>query len=376
MLPRADLSANRPPGSVEATTPSTSATDARQEVFRRLNQIAIGKELPATVQAKLDDGTHLVKVGDAMARMALPVGTKVGDQLNMVFIAREPRPTFLLTGQPGSANASLSGAARLIDHLLQMAREHGASTVVRGGEPLLGRPGADTGQLATQLQRALSGSGLFYESHLHDWISGTRSKAELLREPQAGFKPADARAAQPGLEGQDLARLAAGLKELGDGAQALLRLMRDAQRQAGLNVDADLVARPQSPLPTVDPELARLIQLQLNTLEQQQVRWQGQLWPGQDMEWDITEERSQDAPDDHDASNWTSVVRFELPNLGFVEATLRLAGERVQVQVQTEKPGVDGALRQFAPLLAEALEAAGAPLDALTVQQGNNHETP
>lgn len=374
MLPRADLTTNRPPGSVEPPTPVTSATDTRQEVLRRLSQIAIGKELTAMIQAKLDDGTHLVKVADTLARMALPVGAKVGDQLSMVFVAREPRPTFLLTGQPASATASLSTAARLIDHLLQTAPRGADVAVVRGSAPLLAAAGSNVPQLTARLQQTLSSSGLFYESHLQDWVTGSRPLAELAREPQAKLPlPSDARTAP---EGQDLARLSAGLRELGDNAQALARLIRDAQLQGNLpNLDAQVVARPEAGLPVLDPEAARLLQQQLATLEQQQIRWQGQLFPGQPMEWDVTEERSQSEPENREASAWTSVVRFELPNLGPVEATVRLDGERVQVQVRVERDGSAAPLREFAPLLAEALEAAGSPLEAFGVKFGGERDS-
>ena len=99
MLPRADLNATRPPASIEAATPVVSATDSRLEVFRRLTQIALGKELQATVDALLDDGTYLVRVADTTARMALPTGSRIGDTLSMIFVAKEPRPTFLLMQQ-------------------------------------------------------------------------------------------------------------------------------------------------------------------------------------------------------------------------------------------------------------------------------------
>lgn len=385
MLPRADLSANRPPGSVEAPTRATSATDTRQEIFRRLNQIAIGKELIAIVRAKLDDGTHLVKLGDAQARMALPVGTKVGDQLSMVFVAREPRPTFLLTGQPGSASTSLSTAARLIDHLLQRAPQDGAEKVIQGRVPLLASATPEPAQLAFQLRQALSGSGLFYEAHLHEWISGARTLPEVLREPQAGFpaaRPGTQQSAAPDqprmLQGHELNRIAAGLRELGEGAQALVRLLRETQRQGtpALNVDADLVARPQPATPPLDPELARLIQQQINTLEQQHVRWQGQLWPGQQAEWDVTEERSSSDPENRDASSWSSVVRFELPHLGALEARVRLSGEHVQVQVIAPDDSAIEWVREHIPLLDSAMEAAGVALDALLVRREDEHEAP
>lgn len=364
MLPRADLNANRPPATVAPATPATSGADARQEVFQRLSRIDIGREVTATVLSRLDDGTHLVRIADAQARMMLPAGTRVGDRLSMVFIAREPRPTFLLSGQAGSVNASLSDAARLIDHLLQSAPKDG-SAIVRGAAALLPRAGIDVGHLAARLQQALSLSGLFYESHLHEWLGGGRTLAELGREPQARFgaQPLPAAAA----ETPDQA-LAAAIKELGNDNPALQRLLREAQLQGDARgADAQLLARTPAPLPALDPELARLLQQQLNTLEQQQIRWQGQLWPGQPMEWDVTEERARHDPDNREASAWTSAVRFELPHLGPVEAVLRLADGRLQVQVRTDSDDTATALRTFAPLLAEALDAAGAPLDAFQV---------
>lgn len=365
MLPRADLNANRPPATVATATPATSSTDPRQEVFQRLSRIDIGREVTATVLSRFDDGSHLVRIADAQARMMLPVGTRVGDQLQMMFIAPEPRPTFLLTGQSGSVNASLSDAARLIDHLLQSTPKDGSASV-RGAAPLLPHAGIDAGQLAARLQQALSLSGLFYESHLQEWIVGGRTLADLKREPQArlGTQPPPA----PGAEAAEPGRLAAALRELGNAHPALLRLLREAQAQGDARgLDAQLLARGPAPLPELDPELARLLQQQLNTLEQQQIRWRGELWPGQSMEWDVTEERSRQDPDNREASVWTSTVRFELPHLGPVEAILRMTGARLQVQVRTDSDDATVALRTFAPMLAEALEAAGAPLDAFQV---------
>ena len=185
MLPRADLNLPRPPATLEATTPVASATDPRQEVFRRLHQIAIGRELQVTVDSLLDDGTALVKLADTTARMSLPAGTKVGDTLSMVFVAREPRPTFLLNQQAGSAPASLSSGARLLDQLLQSAQQQGASSAVTSTNPLLPSPIVDPQRLAAAMRDSLATSGLFYESHLHEWISGSRTLEDIVREPQS-----------------------------------------------------------------------------------------------------------------------------------------------------------------------------------------------
>jgi len=374
MLPRADLNHTRPPASLEAATTLVSSTDARLEVFRRLNQVAIGRELQATVDAMLDDGTFLVKVADATARMALPVGTKVGDNLSLVLIAKDPRLTFLLTQQQGSAPASLSTTARLVDHLLQSAQQDGTPAAVTTRTPLVPAPGAlEPKQVAAALQNALSGSGLFYESHLHEWISGTRTAAELKQEPQsqltASLKPPPAQDAG----NADLARLAANFRELGEGAQKLVHLIREAQLPAagGAATDADLITPPQPALPTVEPEAARIINLQLNTLENQMVRWQGQLWPGMPMEWEVQEDKPEGggAQGDPQQSVWTSTVRFELPHLGDVSATIRLAGDRVHVQLSTGTEDAATTVRAFGGRLADALEAAGAPLDSFTVNR-------
>ncbi|GIZ52692.1 flagellar hook-length control protein FliK [Noviherbaspirillum aridicola] len=363
MLPRADLNTARPPSSVEASTRSVSSTDARLEVFRRFDQIAIGRELQATVDNMLDDGSYLVRIADGNARMALPVGTRVGDQLSLIFIAREPRPTFLLNQSGGSAPATLSATARLIDHALHAAAD---ADGVTGSTPLLPSSAqADPGRIADALRDQLARSGLFYESHLQEWMNGRRTAEQLAQEPQAGF----GRAA-PQADGE-LAQLAGNLRELGEGVNKLLDLMRDARVPAANPqlLDADVIARSGAAMPAIDPEAARLIGLQLNALEQQQLRWRGELWPGQELEWDVSREQRGDDGQAPEQEVWNSAVRFELPHLGTVSATIRLSGNHVQLQVNTASEDSATLLRGHAASLADALQAAGASLDGLLVKR-------
>jgi hypothetical protein len=370
MLPRADLNSTRPLASVEAPAPVASSTDARQEVFHQLTQIAIGRQLQADVISMFDDGTFLVKVADTTARMALPVGTRVGDSLSMTFVAKEPRPTFLLTPQEGSTTSSLSPAARLIDHLLQTADHEGAPTAVEAKTPLLPSPAAmDAKQVAAALHDNVEFSGLFYESHVQEWVGGGRSMNDLQREPQAKMAPMQ----EPGT-GHELARLSTSMRDLGEGVHALMDLIRDTQQQPGklMTVDADVITRSQAALPQLDPDSARIINLQLQTLEQQQVRWQGELWPGRPLEWEVSEDKQNNNGKDAKPSSWTSVVRFRLPTLGEISATLRLSGDRVQVQVNTPSGDVAASLRAHTDRLVDALAAAGSPLDSLLVK---NDET-
>lgn len=381
MLPRADLNATRPLAPVDAPAPVASSTDTRQEVFHRLTQIAVGKPVQAEVVSQLDDGTFLVKLAGTTARMALPVGTRVGESLSMVLVAKEPRPTFLLMQQEGSASASLSTAARLIDQLLQAADQDGMPGTVEARTPLLASAASgaaiDPKQIAAALRNGLEFSGLFYESHLQDWLGGSRDTAELRQEPQARISAAlqenGAAAQQRASVNPELARLAASMRELDIGTRALTTLIRDARLQSGqlLMIDADVVAQSQAPLPTLDPESSRIINLQLQALEQQHVRWQGELWPGRPLEWEVGEEagKNQHGEDDAGQSTWTSSVRFQLPALGDISATLRLSGERVQIQVHTTSDDVASSLRAGGGMLADALAAAGSPLDSLLVKR-------
>ncbi|TFV93997.1 flagellar hook-length control protein FliK [Oxalobacteraceae bacterium OM1] len=414
MLPRADLNNGaRPLASIEAPTPVTAAGDARQEVYQRLAQVAIGKQLPAEVLSLLDDGTFLVKVADAPLRMALPSGTRVGERLPLVLVAREPRPTFLLTQGESSAPASLSQAGRLIDHILQIAQRDANSVAITPSQALLPAAPAtmDAAKLAGTMQQHIETSGVFYESHVEQWAAGNRPLASLLQEPQAqggpfvqhapapAKLPADMQralaatlaqtaqgrglgsASQSGssqaalVSPAHLAALAQNAPELAADPQRLARMLHELQQQPGYSAlaattDADVLAELAGPsLPSVDVEVARLIHQQLHTLETRQVQWQGELWPGQRMEWAVSDETPGGADQARGAVEpvWSSRVRFHLPTLGEIEATLHLSGGDVRVDVRAADEATVVALRANGNLLAEALAAAGSPLQALLI---------
>lgn len=396
MVAPADITGTRPLAQVEAPTPAKSVVDARQEIFSRLNQIELGKQMQAVVLSRAADGAFLVKVADTVARMSLPIGARVGDALEMTFLSKEPRPTFLLgsqangttvtldaveqlsenmlqssqgtalsagaagkaaalaasvasaAAQPGEpalasgATASLSSTGRLIDRLLQAAQHGDLAAAIVGKTPLLTSAGATPAQIAGVLHEALSSSGVFYEAHVGQWANHERPLADLMREPQARY-------ATP---------LGANPDRSADGS-ALQDPMRNSAALSGAALPADL---------------ARIINLQLNSLEQQRVAWQGELWPGQRMDWEVRQEETrrdgaQYSDDDEAPSSWQSVVRFDLPTLGAVAATIHLSGERVHIQVRAATAATAASLRARGGELADALGAVGSPLDSLTVKQ-------
>lgn len=325
MLPRADLSSIRPVLAIDAPTAVVTIADAKHETIGRLAQIAMGQQVQAKVLSALDDGTFLVRVAGATARMNLPADAKVGQSLLLTLAGTTPRPTFLLGSQTNAAaTATVSAAGRLIDHLLQGARRDGAPAALQGSAPLLPSPSAPPSQVAGALRDAVVFSGLFYESHVAQWAASKRSLPDLMREPQA--QEARQLAANPQLARAD----------------------------------------------TSTQHSAQLIPLQLDALEQQRVLWRGELWPGQQLEWEI----SKDAPDDgHGPAapdvepSWQSVVRFELPLLGKVSGAIRLVGQRLQMQLRTETNAAALALRMHGGQLEEALSAAGSTLESLTVKR-------
>jgi hypothetical protein len=324
--------------------------------------------------------------------MALPDTTQAGDTITLTLLSASPRPTFVLgeasgaveeaianilqntatTTQigkiatitsdqptlpqeqtPGSATASLSQAGRMVDNLLHAAQLDGASTVIRGQLPILATPQFKTDALAESLHKTLEYSGLFYESHVAQWVNGERSIEELMREPQAH---AD----------NDMARSA--LINNMKGEHSLIDVMRALEAAQQNTVEStENPSHNQSQILTLNNETARLINLQLEALEHKRIEWQGELWPGQRFMWEVSEETPRQASGVEQASSWRSTVRFDMPSLGTIAATIHLTNGRVQMHIQTTNEASASKLRINGSRLADALETAGSPLDLLTV---------
>lgn len=380
MLPKMDAIGMTPLTPVKATRVADAVADPRQAEFQRSLQGLIGKSMQGQVLARMGDGSFLVRVAGTPARMQLPAGAQPGTEIPLTLIGINPRPSFqignnrdqpasaLLTyadaeaepdaaetrgSQAGAAQAGtrasstaatllsrapltpanllpalagdspapeLSTTARAISSVLSQAESvPGAPLSLVGKTPLMATPGAAPAQVAQNLRDAVGSSGLFYESHVAEWAEGKRPLASLLLEPQM----------QKAAQG-DMAR-----------------------------TGTDLAS-------------AQLINLQLHTHEQARVQWQGEAWPGQKMQWDI----SKDAPEgqqydgrdgDEEATAWRSNVRFQFPLLGDLAAHVVLQGGRVAIQLQAGSEGSADTLRQHAARLEASLDAAGWPLSSLTI---------
>lgn len=318
MLPRLDSAAAAQVTAVSTLRATTVVADPRQDGAARLEQVEIGRTLQGKVQAALSDGSALVRFGSEAPparplelRLQLPAGFAVGDTLALTLLAREPRLTFGLQGQNGSVQTHFSAAGELIGRLLQSEAGQPARPL-QGSAPLLAAPGADPAQLqqlTQNLQQSLEGSGLFYESHLEQWSRGERTLDQIRQEPQ--------------------------------------------NRPGG------------------DALAAQLLPQQLDTLEQRRLVWQGELWPGQPMEWELVQEKDQQQQprEPGQPAAWETVLKLELPQLGQVNATIRLQGEQAQVRLHVLDEAAAAALQADQGRLDDALAAAGTVLGGFLVQR-------
>jgi hypothetical protein len=153
--------------------------------------------------------------------------------------------------------------------------------------------------------------------------------------------------------------LTALVQELQTRAGMLLQPDSDAltQQQAAANY-LDRLVQQSDALQSVNQQATQLIQSQLHTLEQQRFVWQGELWPGQRMEWEVNKDKGgQSSAGDPEQQAWQSTVRFRFPMLGTVSA----------IMVKTDDAETAALLRAHGGELAQALNDAGSPLDSLIV---------
>ncbi|HWR75907.1 MAG TPA: flagellar hook-length control protein FliK, partial [Thiobacillus sp.] len=200
--------------------------------------------------------------------------------------------------------------------------------------------------LALALRTALVRSGLFYESHLANWVAGQDSLDGLMQEPQN--RPAESTHAAA-----ESARAAA------SPASALALL--SAAEATG--------PKPANPMHA-------LLSQQLQVLESPQFVWRGEVWPGQALEWFLRHEteHAQDpsAPTGADkaVAGWESHLKLTLPQLGTLTVHIKLdARQAFSIRMVPEQPEVEPLLQQNQGRLIEQLAAAGCTLQALTVER-------
>lgn len=229
------------------------------------------------------------------------------------------------------------------------------------------------GQLAHALSNALQGSGLFYESHLRDLTFGHRMLAQLRAEPQAnagqdmragGSESGQARGAAEG-GANTPAGQASG--PAGQTAQPASTQAAQAAQVAQAAQAAQLTSTHLAgALLSLDPSTHTLVRQQLETLANQSVAWQGEAWPGAEMEWEVQRREPQEGDADQ-PDTWATRLKLNLPGLGEVQARLSLAGGQLVMHLNAPQ-GAD-IMADHTSLLRERLGLHGLQLSQLTISR-------
>jgi len=315
-------------------------------------QLVPGQRLQATVLASLANGRFQAQIGDQVLDLNLPKNTQPGDKLDLTFVTNQPRLTFVLSRdiplpQGAKADVSISDTARYLGALLDKAASRSGPEAVQltKAAPVLSAAPGNTADLAQALQKTVSQSGLFYESHQAQWVSGERPLTELLQEPQARLSRPELLRAQAAPE---------------HASQATTQVSQSA-------AEMQAPAKPTPQSEPVHPQAAPLVQQQMDVLDSRQIVWQGQIWPGQSMDWQIEERASRESAQPESAE-WQTSLRLQLPRLGDVNVALRLGAQGIQVSFKVAETATADTMRRNQLDLHQAMSAAGLNLASVLVE--------
>lgn len=343
-----------------------------QKLTDALSNLVPGQRVLAEVVAMLPNGTYRALVAQRDVTLALPFSAKAGDSLELEVLESDGKITLAFvanrtTGQEAAAQAresvptTLSQTGRLIGNLMGNAEEgaKAAPAPLNGNQPLA-KSAPDAAQLAPILKEALGKSGVFYEAHQARWVAGQLPTEALRQEPQGKMlptvQPPTPQSAQPA------------------GQAAALVVQESRSTDAAVQPTVTRTEQPAQPAtqqgPVIPRELTPIVQQQLDALATQNYAWQGQVWPGQKMWWEISEDGDQQrGPDGEPGKRWQTRLKLDLPALGGIDATLRLQpGGRVEIQMSADSAASEARLRDNGEALVKRFAAAGLELTQLLVQ--------
>ncbi|WGS41793.1 flagellar hook-length control protein FliK [Burkholderia sp. JSH-S8] len=392
-----------PAGGAATAQVGTSATGA---------PLAPATPPPAATPPQASAQTALSEVG-----LTLDAISRFGGDATPAVVGRVPLladPTVLLTDStPATAparGAAPQGTARAAASQAAAPQAAAPARDATAAAPILA--------LRAALAQAVSESGLFYESHLAQWLAGQRPLAALEREPQARLpatptpaaanpppdnadstldalldarlplpSPAPRTAGQPGPgtpagaaphanaapPARDFLapdapppRVAGGTDPHPDTPESRWTPARAALAGAA-SASAD--AQASAP-PPVHPAAVPLVRQQLDVLATDQFRWVGEAWPGARLDWTIEPDGSGGhAPRDEagDGIAWRTRLTLMLPTLGTVDAELVLNGEQLVARLRASEAGA-GRLVRHEAALRQRLEASGLQVGGLSIR--------
>jgi hypothetical protein len=311
---------------VPVVLPVATVTSATQELHSKFTQFQIGQSYQGMVAAKISDTEYVVNVSgkglDSGIEVSMALGeqAKLGQTLALSYFKAQPIPTFILK-EPEVAHAPIPGSQVQLSQTGQLLGQYLHHAEAQHApqyvvaSQIVSFFPTKPQLLAQDLKHALSTTGLFYESHMQALSQGQVSISDIRQEPQ---------------------------------------------NQQGFN-------------PTT------MLYQQLNTLEQQRISWQGEVWPGQAMQWQVyqqalVDERSAEHEGLLQAPQATvSELTVDLPHLGKVSAKITMLDGHVRLQLTAEHAGTLQKMQHEKHRLSDALTQHGQVIDTLAILLQSKH---
>ncbi len=202
---------------------------------------------------------------------------------------------------------------------------------------------AEPARFATALAHTVRNSGVFYESHLRDWVEGRIPFEAIRAEPRA----------------QTVGHLSAASPEPPTEKAAISA----PARLAGSLIEAgNLLLKPEA-----------VTVAQLRCAESNEMHFSIQIWPGQSAQMLLRvperAARQGHAAPQEPVTPGAGVLKMHLPILGQLEARIQTSGAEVRVTLSTSDPAVARRLRGAAPSLTDGMTSASLNLISTSVYE-------
>ena len=381
-----------------------------RDVSDRLSDLVAGQRVMAQIQAMLPNGTYRALINQRDVTLALPFSARSGDSLELLVTESDGKKALAVVShreaQAGqttreSVSTTLSRTGQFIAQLLGDGKEtvdRPSTPLLNGNKPISNAPPQSANDILPALKQAISESGMFYESHQARWVEGQYPKDALLREPQG--KLSSPHTTPPSASGQSDAAARANTTphqpNPGLSTSAEIDTTRSQAREPiqtsdtaarantaphqpnpGLSTSANVdTARSlaREPVQTqgthqlIAPQTQGIVQHQLEALATQHFAWQGQVWPGQEMRWEIEEDGKGRGQDGEEVTErWQTHLNLRLPTLGGVNAQIQLRGEQIVLSISVDKPQTGVLMQRERENLRRQMLDAGLTITSLGI---------
>lgn len=219
---------------------------------------------------------------------------------------------------------------------------------------------------SVQIQ-ALSQSIMFYEAQQPPVTAAELPVDNLKQEPPAKYAPVQNDAADLPKSTETISFSKSALSADSSIANTRPEAQMASSSSPQFNVTSQSTSsQTTTPIPA---ELRPLVQQQLDGLATQNFAWQGQIWPGQQMWWEISENTDDGAVNQSESAQWQTRLKLSLPSLGGIDLTLRLrASGEIGIAATAASELSERRLREATGILREQFAAAGLTLSQLLVK--------